>query len=263
MALLLFKRRLRWTQPHTAFLIFVCSFGVLWSAIAWCLAISANSKPISGLRNYAYQIVEGQVTDFKPMPYEGHTEECFSVQQQRFCYSDYEISPGFHQSASHGGPIHEGLPVRIAYSGGVILRLQVPADQAVTPTQAAAVEKASEQDWQHRTEADPFLQKVNTAFYATMLGWTLWWNLSWRRVMRFWVRPPYRRLTEIGFRIFFAANLIGAATVLFGQLRHHPLNASNAAQTLKITVIMSCIVAGMSFFALKTADRRDRALPKA
>lgn len=43
------------------------------------------------------------------MPYEGHQDECFSAQDQRFCYSDYEIAPGFHNAA------HMVVPFAAAY----------------------------------------------------------------------------------------------------------------------------------------------------
>ncbi|HEY9128046.1 MAG TPA: hypothetical protein VIM62_13015 [Acidobacteriaceae bacterium] len=75
------------------------------------------------------KLAEGLVADFDPMPYEGHKDECFSVQTNRFCYSDYMASPGFRNTASHGGPIHEGLPVRVAFiptrQGNLILKLEI------------------------------------------------------------------------------------------------------------------------------------------
>jgi hypothetical protein len=59
------------------------------------------------------------------MPYDGHQEECFSVKHRSFCYSDFELTAGFNNTASHGGPIEPGLPVKIAYIDGHILRLEV------------------------------------------------------------------------------------------------------------------------------------------
>src|SRR6266704_6393871 len=35
-----------------------------------------------------YSLIEGNVQDFKPMPFEGHQDECFSVKTKKFCYSD-------------------------------------------------------------------------------------------------------------------------------------------------------------------------------
>ena len=73
--------------------------------------------------------MEGVVHDFHPMSPTGHDEECFSVNAVRFCYSGWEMAPtGFNEDAAHGGPIREGLPVRIAYSDGHILRLEIRQD---------------------------------------------------------------------------------------------------------------------------------------
>jgi hypothetical protein len=59
------------------------------------------------------------------MPYTGHAMESFCVQEQCFSYSDYVVTTGFHNTASHGGPIREGLNVRIEYIGNIILKLEV------------------------------------------------------------------------------------------------------------------------------------------
>jgi 4-amino-4-deoxy-L-arabinose transferase-like glycosyltransferase len=75
-----------------------------------------------------YSIAEGPVADFHPMPYSGHQMETFSVNGVQFSYSDYVIVPCFNNTASHGGPIHQGLRVRIAYSGDCILKLEVASD---------------------------------------------------------------------------------------------------------------------------------------
>jgi hypothetical protein len=72
-----------------------------------------------------YSVIEGIVTNFHPMPYSGHAEETFSVNGVQFSYSDFILIPCFNNTASHGGPIHEGLRARIAYSGNCILKLEV------------------------------------------------------------------------------------------------------------------------------------------
>ena len=76
-------------------------------------------------RSGHYSVVEGEVEHFRPMPYDGHQDECFSVKHTTFCYSDFEPTAGFNNTASHGGPIWAGLPVRVAYVDGHIIRLEV------------------------------------------------------------------------------------------------------------------------------------------
>jgi hypothetical protein len=74
-----------------------------------------------------YSIAEGTVANFQPMPYSGHQNETFSVNGVEFSYSDSIVDPCFNNTASHGGPIRDGLRVRIAYSGDCILKLEVAA----------------------------------------------------------------------------------------------------------------------------------------
>jgi hypothetical protein len=216
-----------------------------------------ESIAVSALYGGPREVVEGAVSNFRPMPYEGHQDECFCVHQQSFCYSDYEITPGFHQSASHGGPIHEGLPVRIDYHDGVILRLQIPADQVVNASKTAAVEKASEQEWQRRMDVDPVERRLMVAFYVTAVGWMIWWNVKWKLVMNLWVRPPYRRWTEIVLRLFFAADLASSLIGLVTYVWGHPVNKSAILPTLVTTFIMGAVVALMSLQVIRTTQRRQ------
>ena len=71
------------------------------------------------------QVVEGVVTDFVPMPYEGHADERFAVDGHYFSYSDYVVTAGFNHTSSHGGPIRSGINVRVTFVGNVIVRLEV------------------------------------------------------------------------------------------------------------------------------------------
>jgi hypothetical protein len=73
--------------------------------------------------------VEGVVLHFVPMPYTGHAMERFCVSTTCFAYSDYVITGGFNNTRSHGGPIHEGLRVRIKHVDDVIVRLEVESSQ--------------------------------------------------------------------------------------------------------------------------------------
>jgi len=81
-----------------------------------------------------FQMIEGRVENFHPMRLTGGEYESFTVRGVPFSYSDYESSPGFNQTSSHGGPIHGGLEVRITYArsydkagaaANVILKLEV------------------------------------------------------------------------------------------------------------------------------------------
>ena len=77
------------------------------------------------LREGRVSTIEGRVADFVPMPLSGHADEQFTVSGVRFSYSDYVVVPCFNNTSSHGGPIREGLWVRLAYRGNCILKLEV------------------------------------------------------------------------------------------------------------------------------------------
>jgi hypothetical protein len=101
------------------------TFAILWTLVTFVSTYSEYLTAVTALRDGHYGVIEGQISDFVPMPYGGHSMESFAVEGHRFSYSDYVVTAGFHNTASHGGPIRDGLYVRIFYVGNLILRLQV------------------------------------------------------------------------------------------------------------------------------------------
>lgn len=77
-----------------------------------------------------YQIAEGFVEDFHPMPEEGHDTERFTLNGTAFEYSDYSVQFGYHTSWANGGVISgDGQHLRIGYVedprlGKVIVRIE-------------------------------------------------------------------------------------------------------------------------------------------
>lgn len=100
-------------------------FGCVWTAAVGFAVFGPASSLARELAANRFQTVEGRVAHFIPAPAEGHALESFDVNGVEFAYSDYILEGGFNRTASHGGPIREGLPVRIAYTRGLILRLEV------------------------------------------------------------------------------------------------------------------------------------------
>lgn len=100
-------------------------FALLWTVVATASIVSDASNARGALNDRDCQLVEGRVEHFHPMPWTGHDTERFDVNGTSFSYSDYIVTAGFNHTASHGGPIREGLPVRICYRDGEILRLEV------------------------------------------------------------------------------------------------------------------------------------------
>jgi len=122
------RKRLSENRPRqlvNVFLWFFLLFSLIWTLIA---GFGVGLEQASLRSDYAaghYKVVEGTVENFDPMPYEGHKDESFTVKGVKFSYSDFHVSPGFNNAASHGGPIKEGLHVRISYIGNTILKLEV------------------------------------------------------------------------------------------------------------------------------------------
>lgn len=93
--------------------------------------IQGYYQTINLYENGHYNIIEGEIENFDPMPFEGHKNESFSVNNVSFYYSDYDESYyGFNQTSSHGGPIQQNAQyVRIAYAEidkkNVILKLEI------------------------------------------------------------------------------------------------------------------------------------------
>jgi hypothetical protein len=102
-------------------------FAILWTAISFFATYSTHLRHKALAKENRCRTVEGPVEHFMPMPYTGHATESFSVEGVSFRYSDYIVTDGFNNTASHGGPINSGSYVRICFdaSDGAILRLEI------------------------------------------------------------------------------------------------------------------------------------------
>jgi hypothetical protein len=209
----------RWPSQKNAKIIgwVMVVFGPIFTIVVYNSQTSMWTDWRSVYERGGYSTVEGVVHDFKPMPYEGHQDECFWVENRKFCYSDYVVQPGFRQSASHGGPIREGLPVRIAYYEGQILRLDVRADSLTPETVRTANSKAEQARWQERAMSDPNVDRMLLGSTLAAVLISLLWNLDWRHYVRYWIRrdPPYSALLELVFRALFLVSFLGAVVHLF------------------------------------------------
>jgi hypothetical protein len=121
-------RRKHWPLSRRFVSYCMVVFACIWSAFVFSKTYGEYASLRSDYRKGRFSVVEGKITNFHPMPYEGHQEECFSVLTETFCYSDYVITGGFNNTASHGGPIREGLPVRVSY---IAMRLFVWKSEAM------------------------------------------------------------------------------------------------------------------------------------
>jgi hypothetical protein len=129
LAIILVIRRppIRRALFYLAFAV-VATFAMVSALRSWNRGVSRQYDMASrAARDPTTPVVEGRVEGFQPAPAEGHQDETFTVGGVRFAYSDYVITGGFNQTQSHGGPIHEGVAVRIHYIPGpnVIVKLEI------------------------------------------------------------------------------------------------------------------------------------------
>ena len=128
-----YRRKLKF-RGASVFAYTYLVFSVLWTITVSIGTAHDYSTLRDALSQGRAQLVEGRVEEFKPMPFNGHAKEHFSVCGVPFSYSDYEITGAFNRTSSHGGPIRAGRWVRIAYVGDRIARLEVatedPGEQA-------------------------------------------------------------------------------------------------------------------------------------
>jgi hypothetical protein len=101
------------------------TFAIVWTATTGFSTFSEYRTLREAAEGGKVLVVEGKVSDFVPMPRSGHAMESFCVSGVCFAYSDYVVTSGFNNTSSHGGPISEGLPVRVTYVGETIVKLEV------------------------------------------------------------------------------------------------------------------------------------------
>lgn len=112
-------------RASNVFAFFYFGFAVVWTLAAFLSTYLNYSSLYAAEKDSRTRVVEGVVTDSKPMPVTGHTMERFCVSGTCFECSDYVVTAGFNNTSSHGGPIRVGLPVRVTYVGNSIVKLEV------------------------------------------------------------------------------------------------------------------------------------------
>ena len=99
----------------------------LWTVAVFAATFVDYRRAVDALHNAKAKVVEGRVDHYSQVPTKS---ESFDVNGVKFWYSDNVIIAGFNHTAFHGGPIRQGLPVKIWYSRGQILRLQIKPGEA-------------------------------------------------------------------------------------------------------------------------------------
>lgn len=88
--------------------------------IGTCYSIYSYWSVLQAIKNQRVSKIEGIVTKFRASA----TIERFCVQDTCFAYPTSLTNVGFRQLSSNGGPIHEGLNVRVIFIGDIITHLE-------------------------------------------------------------------------------------------------------------------------------------------
>ena len=83
--------------------------GVAWIVVAFVGTYHDYLQLSDALRSGNFEVVEGKVDDFVPLPANGRGRERFNVHGHHYEYSDNNVVAGFNNTQSHGGPIRQGL----------------------------------------------------------------------------------------------------------------------------------------------------------
>lgn len=133
--LLLWKQRRQ--IPFRRELVFVfLVFSILFTASLTIAAFTGSYGYYTKVQNRIsagqYQITEGPITNFQPGGVDGSKVESFAVNNVTFRYNAADAGiPGFKSESGLGGPLNNGLYVRVAYfydperDQNIILKLEV------------------------------------------------------------------------------------------------------------------------------------------
>jgi hypothetical protein len=80
---------------------------------------------VTRLRNGEFENVEGVITNFEPGSFNGHRRERFTVAGRTYTFSSAEWRAGYHDVQGEGGPLADGIAVRIADVNGTIARFEL------------------------------------------------------------------------------------------------------------------------------------------
>lgn len=124
---LVLLNRLGW-RPASRILGYFAIAGALVSAVYYSTDWHiSRERRVKSLSSGHYEVLQGRVEDFHPMPDDQSSGESFAISGRTFSYSDrdpFEMTACFNQTAPHGGPIHTGMMLRVKFSGQCILQIE-------------------------------------------------------------------------------------------------------------------------------------------
>lgn len=105
--------------------IFLIAIGLSFLVLGTGASAIQHRDLVMRLRSGKYENVEGAITDFSPGSFDGHVQERFTVAGHRYTFSSAKSMAGYHDVQGAGGPLGDGVRVRIADVNGMIARFEL------------------------------------------------------------------------------------------------------------------------------------------
>lgn len=105
--------------------VLLCIAGCGIALVLSTVNAQQRQRVVSALIERRCQILEGPVQHFRPGAADSHPPEEFDVAGQHFHYAPADQLYGFNQVVGAGGPVREGLQVRLCHIDGLIARLEI------------------------------------------------------------------------------------------------------------------------------------------
>lgn len=87
---------------------------------------------IAALSNGQYAVIEGRVENLRPPGSGRDPKESFSISGHRFEYSSYRTTTCFNLTTPRGGPIREGMMIRVKFIDECILRIELLSPSTIS-----------------------------------------------------------------------------------------------------------------------------------
>lgn len=205
---------------------FFLGFALFWTIGAFAATYGSYRSSLSTYESGNFDVVEGVVERFDPMPKSGHQDESFTVDGVTFTYSDYQVVPGFNNTKSHGGPIDAGIYVRASYVNNTILRLEVEPSAMIGKERnhsKSLWDMSDDEDFSSR-ETNTKLEGFVPLFFmgaqilmVLSIAGNWWWAARKHLRTRPELKPGYARMFRqlvcwgtmpplVGFTVYFLAN---------------------------------------------------------
>lgn len=112
-------------RPHIAIYLLAGVVLALLTGARFLSYVEEKKEFVRVLNANQARVVEGEITNYTPQAWTGRPLEKFQVGSEGFSFDGFGASPAYHKRRRSGGPLQEGMRVRVFEFRGSILRVEV------------------------------------------------------------------------------------------------------------------------------------------